>query len=100
MPLLLRIAAPSFKNKDPTFARTAPALPSQPVDVSILVSAFIVNKGVVMRDSPRVTGREVRDSHQGIAGRISDRVELGKDLHQIAWGLALPLAPYEARHSQ
>ena len=45
MPLVLRIAAPSFKNNEPTLATTAPALPFQPVDVSILVSAFIVSKG-------------------------------------------------------
>ena len=56
MPLLLRIPAPSFKNKEPTFARTAPALPSQPVDVSILVSAFIVNKGVVIEILPASPG--------------------------------------------
>ena len=90
MPLVLRIAAPAFKNKEPTFARTAPALPSQPVRRFDSCVRIHRQQGRGERDSPRITGRKVRDSHQRIAGRISDRVELGKDLHEIARGRRYP----------
>ncbi len=56
IPLRLRIEAPSFKKSEFTFATMAPAFPSQPVDASILVSAFMVSTGVFIVIVPASPG--------------------------------------------
>ncbi len=55
-PLWLRICAPSFRVKLPTFPAIWPASPSQRVEESILVPAFMTNDGVVTEICPPLPG--------------------------------------------
>src|SRR4030095_5996444 len=53
LPLWLRICAPSCRVKLPTFPTIWPALPSQRVEESILVPAFMTTDGVVTDICPQ-----------------------------------------------
>src|SRR6266498_2216056 len=53
-PLVLLMDAPSFRKSEPTFALIWPALPAQPVELSISAPALAVNTGAVIDTVPPV----------------------------------------------